>query len=173
MSSRSNPMHAMFRQVSISEQYMVSQTAPVIKVPEFDSYIWAYHAWLYQENWRPVIGEVLLLKREPDNSVDMSAVGVWREDEIVGDAPYNIAYVVISQFLRKDYKKVFVLVIGGKVNRVWEAGYVWSIELLCIYRFYGPNPYIERITELVHYLQERGLLWLLATDTKINHNIVW
>ena len=48
---------------------------------EFDSYIRGYHA--YQDIWNPVVGESLLLKREPDNSVDSSAVAVWREDEIV------------------------------------------------------------------------------------------
>ena len=37
-----------------------------MEVTEFDSYIRGYHA--YQDIWNPV-GENLLLKREPDNSV--------------------------------------------------------------------------------------------------------
>ena len=41
---------------------------------EFDSYIRGYHA--YQDIWNPVVGESLLLKREPDNSVDSSAVAL-------------------------------------------------------------------------------------------------
>ena len=34
-------------------------------VAEFDSYIQGYHA--YRDIWSPVVGEILLLKREPDN----------------------------------------------------------------------------------------------------------
>ena len=68
-------------------------------VVEFDSYIRGYHA--YRDIWSPVVGEILLLKREPDNLVDASAVAVWKEDKIVGHVPYNIASV-ISQFLRRD-----------------------------------------------------------------------
>ena len=76
---------------------------------EFDSYIRGYHA--YQDIWNPVVGESLLLKREPDNSVDSSAVAVWREDEIVGHVPFNIASV-LSQFLRRDCNQGFVEVTG-------------------------------------------------------------
>ena len=36
-----------------------------MEVMEFDSYIRGYHA--YQDIWNPVVGESLLLKREPDN----------------------------------------------------------------------------------------------------------
>ena len=38
-----------------------------MEVTEFDSYIRGYHA--YQDIWNPVVGESLLLKRGPDNSV--------------------------------------------------------------------------------------------------------
>ena len=77
-------------------------------VAEFDSYIRGYYA--YQDIWNPVVGESLLLKREPDNSVDSSAVAVWREDEIVGHVPFNI----LSQFLRRDCNQGFVEVTGKK-----------------------------------------------------------
>ena len=42
-----------------------------LEVTEFDR---GYHA--YQDIWNPLVGESLLLKREPDNSVDSSAVAV-------------------------------------------------------------------------------------------------
>ena len=118
---------------------------------EFDSYIRGYHT--YQDIWNPVVGESLLLKREPDNSVDLSAVAVWREDEIVGHVPFNIASV-LSQFLRRDCNQGFVEVTGEKINR--GAGY--GLEIPCTYKLYGPRPYIERLAEIVQSLQERGLL---------------
>ena len=123
---------------------MASQVVELDGVAELDS---------YTDIWSPVVGEILLLKREPDNLVDASAVAVWKEDKIVGHVPYNIASV-ISQFLRRDCNKGFVQVTGNKVNRGAGNG----LEVPCTYRLYGPRPFIERITQIVQSLQERGLL---------------
>lgn len=130
---------------------MASRVVELDGVAEFHSYIRGYHA--YKDIWSPVVGEILLLKREPNNLVDSSAIGVWKEDEIVGHVPYNIA-AAISQFLKRDCNKGFVQVNGNKVNR--GAGY--GLEVPCTYRLYGPRPFIERITQIVQSLQERGLL---------------
>ena len=81
---------------------MVSQVIELDGIAEFDSYIRGCHA--YRDIWSPVVGEVLLLKREPDNLRDVSAIAVWKEDKIVGHVPYNIASV-ISQFLKQDCNK--------------------------------------------------------------------
>ena len=114
---------------------MASQVVELDGVAEFDSYIREYHA--YRDIWSPVVGEIMLLKREPDNLVDAAAVAVWKEDKIVGHVPYNIASV-ISQFLRRDCNKGFVQVTGNKVNR--GAGY--GLEVPCTYRLFGPRPFI-------------------------------
>ena len=105
--------------------------------------------------------DILLLKREPDNLVDASAVAVWKEDKIVGHVPYNIASV-ISQFLTRGCNKGFVQVNGNKVNR--GAGYGLEVPCTapCTYRLYDPRPFIERITQIVQSLQEKRLL-LIAT----------
>ena len=134
---------------------MASQVVELDGVAEFDSYIRGYRA--YRNIWSPVVGEILLLKREPDSLVDASAVAVWKEDKIVGHVPYNIASV-ISQFLRRDCNKGFVQVTGNKVNR--GAGYGLEVPCTtpCTHRLYGPRPFIERITQIVQSLQERGLL---------------
>ena len=84
---------------------MASQVVELVGVAEFDSYIRGYHA--YRDIWIPVVGEILLLKREPDNLVDASTIAVRKEDKIVGHVRYNIASV-ISQFLRRDCNKGFV-----------------------------------------------------------------
>ena len=58
-----------------------------LSTAEFDSYIRGYH--VYQVVWTPVVGEMLLLKREPTNAMDVSAVAVCKENDIVGHVPFN------------------------------------------------------------------------------------
>ena len=42
--------------------------------------------------WTPVLGQTLLVKREPTNNKDKNAVAVYLEDVVVGDiVPHNIA----------------------------------------------------------------------------------
>ena len=113
---------------------MASQIAVTGKldVLEFQSYVRGYHA--YMENWTPIIGQALQLKREPTNGHDVHAVAVYFEDQIVGHIPYNLAPKV-SALLRRDVNKGFVEVTGDRVNR--GAGY--GLEIPCSYRLYGPK----------------------------------
>ena len=60
---------------------MASQVVELDGVAQFDSYIRGYHA--YKDIWSPVVGEILLLKREPDSLVDASAIAVWKEDKLL------------------------------------------------------------------------------------------
>ena len=59
-----------------------------LTVTEFNSFIRGYHA--YKDIWIPVQGELLILKREPNNVKDKSAVAIYKGD-IVGHVPYNIS----------------------------------------------------------------------------------
>ena len=79
-----------------------------LSTAEFDFYIRGYH--VYQVVWTPVVGEMLLLKQEPTNTMDVSAVAVCKENEIVGHVPFNISSL-ISQFLRRDCNKGFAEVM--------------------------------------------------------------
>ena len=131
---------------------MASQPAnSTLGMAQFDSYIRGYHAYL--DTWTPVVGETLLLKREPSNEKDSSAVTVMKEDIIVGHVPYNIASVIF-QFLRRDCNKGFVEVTGSKVNR--GAGY--GLEIPSTYRLYGPRPYTDRVQQIADTLHADGLL---------------
>ena len=103
--------------------------------------------------WTPVINDMLILKREPTNVTDKSAVAVYREDVVVGHVPFNLASS-ISHFLKRDTNKAFAKVIGERVNR--GAGY--GLEIPCIYSLYGSKPYIEKMKELVESLIAKGLL---------------
>ena len=49
-------------------------------------------------------------------------------------------YIYYSQCSLSDVNKGFATVNGGKVNR--GAGY--ELEILCVYHFYGPKPYIDK-----------------------------
>ena len=44
----------------------------------------------------------------------------------------------VSQFLRRDVNKAFAQVTGDYVDR----GTGYGPEVPCIYRFYGPEPYL-------------------------------
>ena len=69
---------------------MASQVVELDEVAEFVSYTRGYHA--YRDIWSPVVGEILLLKREPDNLVDASVVAIWKEDKIVGHRARALQY---------------------------------------------------------------------------------
>ena len=123
-----------------------------LQVFEIDSYVRGYHAY-NMDVWSPVIGETLLVKREPSNVKDRHAVTIFKEDAVVGHVPYNIA-PRFSQFLRRDVNKAFAEVTGEKVNR--GAGY--GLEIPCVYRLYGPKVYIDRMKELIDSLRAGGLV---------------
>ena len=98
--------------------------------------------------WTPVQYETLRLIPDTANSVDRNAVAVMKEGRVVGHVPFNLA-PIISLFLRRDVKKAFARVTGGKVNR--GAGY--GLETI-----YGPKPYVDKIREVFHFLKISGLV---------------
>ena len=122
-----------------------------LELLQISSYVRGYHA--YMEIWTPVQDEMLILKREPTNVADKNAVAVYKEDQVVGHVPFNLA-PSISLFLKRDINKAFAKVVGEKVNR--GAGY--GLEIPCIYHLYGPKPYIDKMKELVDSLISSGLV---------------
>ena len=66
--------------------------------------------------WTPVQDEMLILRREPTNISDRNAVAVFKEDQVVGHVPFNLA-PSISLFLKRNINKAFAKVAGEKVNR--------------------------------------------------------
>ena len=87
---------------------VVSESLEVLRI---SSYVRGYHA--YMEVWTPVQDEMLLLKREPTNVADRNAVAVFKEDQVVGHVPFNLA-PSISLFLKRDINKAFAKVVGEK-----------------------------------------------------------
>ena len=108
---------------------MASQTLTVGDVTlhalEINSYVSGYHA--YMDRWTPALGQVLILKREPNNDKDKHAVAVLNDDVIVGHVPYNLA-PRFSQYLRREVNKAFAEVTGEKANR----GANYGLEIPCL-----------------------------------------
>ena len=97
------------------------------------SYIRGYHA--YMDIWSPEVGDQLILRREPENVVDVNAVSVLTEmDHVVGHLPKLMARWV-SKFLKRLTNHGKVVVAGKKVNR--GGGY--GLEIPCEYEFEGDN----------------------------------
>ena len=53
----------------------------------FDSLATGHH--VFKEKWSPVLGEVVLCEREPNNQHDRYAVALLRNGEVVGHIPRN------------------------------------------------------------------------------------
>ena len=132
---------------------MASQVVSAQRVENLSvqSFIRGYHA--YMDIWTPVENELLRLIPEPTNSVDRKAVAVLKEDQIVGHIPFNLS-PIISLFLKRDVNKAFARVTGSKINR--GAGY--GLEIPCVYEFYGPKPYIDKLREVIASLKSSGLV---------------
>ena len=120
----------------------VPQSSDSLSVAEIDSFIRGYH--VSKDDWTPFTGEHLLLRREPENAKDKSAVAVIKDGEVVASNMSN----TVSQFLRRNFKKEMT---GSYVNR--GAGY--GLE---VYRFYGPEPYIRKLQEFLSSLRAAGLI---------------
>ena len=63
-----------------------------VVVYKIDSYIRGYHA--YMDKWEYEVGEVLPLRREPDNEVDVNSFAIMKDKEIVGHVPFNLTRLI-------------------------------------------------------------------------------
>ena len=97
------------------------------------------------DSWTPVLGQKLLVRREPTNHKDKNAVAVYEDNSIVGHVPFNMA-PYLSRFLARENNNGFAEVTAEKVYR--GAGY--GLEIPFVYRLYGPKIYRqdERISEV-------------------------
>ena len=118
--------------VSVSASYIL----------EIDSFVRGYHA--YQDIWQPTVGDILPLRREPSNNKDSLAVSIIKNGNIVGHMPCNLAPLV-SYFLMREVNKCLIELTGEKINR----GAGMGLELPCIYRLYGPRPYLDRLEAVI------------------------
>ena len=119
-----------------------SQKYARIIIASLTSFIRGHH--VYCQEWTPAVGEVLALKRQPDNSHDKFAVAVIKNGRIVGHIPKSMSRAV-SFFLNRDGHSGFCEVTARPTNRGVDLG----VEVPCTYRFYGRQSYIDRLNQLL------------------------
>ena len=105
---------------------------------EFQSYIRGHH--VYCSSWTPVIGEELVLKRQPDNEHSKHAVAVVKDGDVVGHVP-EFRSKLIFYFLGYDGNVGFCKVTGARLNR--------GVEVPCVYKFWGRNSHLQKLQELI------------------------
>ena len=91
-----------------------------------------------------------MVKIEPTNGHNIHAVAIYRDTEIVGHVPYNLAPRMSAFLIRNN--KAFAEITGAKVKR--GAGY--GLEVPCVYHQYGPYVYVDKMKELVASLLADG-----------------
>ena len=122
---------------------MATQPAPgPLAVAEIDSFIRGFHE--YKDIWQPVVGEMLLLRKEPTNIKDRLAVCVQKEGQVVGHVPRNLA-PLLFYFLDRDVCKGFAEVTAVPLNH----GAGMEMEVPCVFRLYGPESYVKRLKDMI------------------------
>ena len=106
------------------------------------SYVRGVHT--YKHIWEPKEGQVLLLKREQDNTEDKFAVAVVKSGAVVGHVPKKLA-PVISQFWKRDCNKGVARITGKRINR--GGGY--GLQAPFKFCLYGPEPYLRCLKDVV------------------------
>ena len=94
------------------------------------------------------MGEVLILKREPDNSRDFSCSSSLEGRARCRSYSLHTNLAPTGElFLRREVNMGFVEVNGARVNR--GAGY--GLEIPCKYRLYGPKVYCDKLKQVLLY----------------------
>ena len=85
---------------------------------EFETYIKGHH--VYKNIWTPMLGEILQVRREPENIVDKFAVCVEKDDRVVGHLKKGDSgkfAKTIFYFIRSDvYSQRYVEINGKRCN---------------------------------------------------------
>ena len=115
---------------------------------DITSFIRGYHA--YHGTWLPRVGEVLVLEREPLNSVDNYAVAIVKSGTVVGYVPRNFS-TLFFHFPTRSQNKGVTEVTRMNVNR----GTGYGLEIPCVYRFYGTRAYIDRLRTAMEEIERR------------------
>ena len=110
---------------------------------EIDYCIRGFH--VYNTVWNPVIGEELICRQEPSNTMDPYAVLVIEDSIIVGHLPRNIS-AVCAHFID----------LGGRINCCVTGSRRYSedlpqggLEIPCKIFFRGSTQHVAKVKKLV------------------------
>jgi hypothetical protein len=110
---------------------------------EFESCIRGHH--VYQSIWSGSVGEVLSCRQELRNAEDPFAIGVYKEDTLVGHVPRKFS-CVFSLFLRRGGVIRSRVTGFRQYSRNLPQG---GLELPCLYLFEGEASVIEKVRSRV------------------------
>ena len=104
----------------------------------YDSVIRGHH--VYKDVWTPRIGEILQVARYTDNHHDRFAVGVFKEDTIVGHVP-------------REYSRMFYYFLvhsGGITCEITgRRKFGKGLEVPCVYTFTGIEKIIVKLKRIL------------------------
>ena len=121
---------------------MASQLIGGSATLQWTSFVRGYHD--YCREWTATVEEVLSLKQESENCHDNFDVAVIKNDRVVGHVPKTVSRAVYF-FLNRDGHSGFCEVTARPTNRGVDLG----VEVPCVYRFYGRQSYIDRLSQLL------------------------
>ena len=104
---------------------------------EYESMIRGHH--IYKSIWTPIVGETLSLISGDTNEHDVYAVGLVKDDVIVGHAPREVSKI-FHFFLRRDGT------ITANVTGHLQFGH--GLEVPCRYTLTGKPKFIKQAKKL-------------------------
>ena len=99
---------------------------------------------VYKEIWTPSIGEVLQCEKEVENSHDLYAVAVKKQDSIVGHVPFNISTLCHLFLSRVGIITCTVSGLRKYLDDLPQDG----LEVLYLLMFQGDKSSIEKVKRL-------------------------
>ena len=102
-----------------------------------DSVVRGHH--IYKAVWTPVVGEVLAVQAEEDNSEDQYAVAVLKAGGVVGHVPRE--YSRIFYYFLRHGGTIECAVSGHRKHGV-------GLEVPCMYTFHGRPKHIKKLIKL-------------------------
>ena len=105
---------------------------------QMNSVVRGHH--VYKDIWLPYVGEVLAMQQEINNPQDNHAVGILKNDVIVGHVPIEVSRVFW-----------FFISHGGtitcRITGHWKFGK--GLEVPCEYICIGPPKIIKKMVKLI------------------------
>ena len=126
-----------------------------------DSCVHGFH--VYQDIWTPVMGEILVCRRETTNVEDRYAVAVYKSEEVVGYVPRKISFLCAA-FIRR----------GGTIHCTVNASRRYSrdlaqggMEIPCKLTFQGP---LKELQKVQRYFSSALKIQIHITNTSVLHS---
>ncbi len=119
-----------------------SSSAAKMSFVQFRSCVRGFH--VYKDVWNPQIGEQLLTKQENGNPEDSFAVGVIKDDTVIGHVPRELSRIFWHFIQRGGY--ISCEISGRRQRSVLLQG---GLEIPCIYTFKAKKKMVDKLSDLL------------------------